>query len=109
MQCKCGFETPESAKFCPECGKKTPQLKPQIPQVADEIIIKQVDALLKPDEAARFLKISRWKLDELRVQKKLPRECYAVLSGVKKKTVRYRAKELLAWAGATEGPITTTG
>ena len=108
MQCKCGQDLPEGAKFCHSCGKPAPKPK-NIPQVADELIIRQVDAYLTPVDAAGLLKISRWKLDELRMQKKLPDDCFIVLSGNKKKTIRYRARELLSWASSIEGPITTAG
>ncbi|SFR15409.1 zinc-ribbon domain-containing protein [Desulfoscipio geothermicus] len=109
MQCKCGNELPEEFRFCPACGKPAPKPQNPVPRIADELEIKQVDPMLSPVEAARLLKISRWKLDELRIQKKLPPNCYVIISGKKKKTIRYRAKELLNWAGTVEGPLTTAG
>jgi len=113
LQCKCGFEIPENFKFCPECGKKAPKPKPPEPEFADQPIIKEVDPILTPAEAAKLLKISRWTLTELRIQNKLPVNSYFELpqrnGAGKLKTVRYRTKELLAWVGAVEGPITTAG
>jgi hypothetical protein len=112
MQCKCGSETPEGAKFCPTCGKKIPKPKPKpsnIPDVPEQLLIRVVDPILRPVEAARLLKISRWKLDELRIQGKLPGNCYFEIPSESevKRMYRYRAKELLAWLGITEHPITT--
>jgi hypothetical protein len=112
MQCKCGAESLDGAKFCSECGKRLPKPKPIEAEIAACPIIREVDPILKPAEAARMLKISRWKLDELRIQDKLPLNCYFIVpsrgEGVIK-TVRYRAQELLKWAGMHEEPFTTTG
>jgi hypothetical protein len=105
MLCKhCETVTTSGSKFCPECGQKISQQNKY-----SESIIRQVNPLLKPVDAANLLQISRWMLDELRIQRKLPADCYVVLSGKRKKTIRYRAKELLTWAGAQQGPITTAG
>jgi hypothetical protein len=76
MQLKCGTELPEGAKFCLSCGKRAPR-----PLTPDGLIIRQADPLLTPFEAFPLLKISRWKLDELRIQRKLPGECYVALMG----------------------------
>jgi hypothetical protein len=57
---------------------------------------------LKPKEAAQLLKISRWMLDELRIQGKLPARCYLVMNATGKgqrMTIRYKADELMAWQG----------
>lgn len=108
LKCICGFNVPLKAKFCPDCGEPAPKM-PEIPKFADELIIRQINPLLTPDEAAELLRISRWKLDALRVQHKLPESSYVWISGNKKKTFRYRARELLSWAGTIEGPITTAG
>jgi hypothetical protein len=112
MQCKCGANAPDGAKFCSECGKRLPKPKPAEVEIAERPIIREVDPILKPAEAARMLKISRWKLDELRLQQKLPLNSYFIVpsrgEGITK-TVRYRTQELLKWAGVYEGPITTTG
>lgn len=65
--------------------------------------------VLKSTEAARLLKISRWKLDELRLQNKLPANCYFEIPSESeaKRIFRYKVKELLAWMGIIKGPITT--
>jgi hypothetical protein len=107
--CKCGTELPEGAKFCLSCGKKQPKPKPPEPE-EEKPIIKEVDPILRPVEAARLLKISRWKLDELRIQGKLPSGCWFEIPSESevKRMYRYRAKELLAWFGIVEHPITTS-
>lgn len=109
LKCQCGFNVPLKAKFCPECGESAPKALEKIPTFADELIIKQISPLLTPVEAATLLRISRWKLDELRIREKLPEDCFIIISGRVKKTIRYRARELLTWAGTIEGPITTAG
>jgi hypothetical protein len=61
-----------------------------------------MNQLLKPKEAAEFLKISRWMLDELRIQGKLPTHCYMVMNATgkgKRMTIRYKTDELMAWQG----------
>lgn len=110
MQCKCGFELQEGSKFCPECGKKIPKPKPPEP-VDERPTIKEVDQILKPNEAAKLLKISRWKLDELRIQGKLPGNCFFEIpcNSEIKRMYRYRAKELLEWTNRLDGPLTTAG
>jgi len=112
MQCKCGASLQEGAKFCSECGKRAPKPKPPQQQFADNLMITQVKPILKPAEAATLLGISRWKLDELRKQGKLPPSSYFQIpsSGSGKfQTYRYRAKELLEWSEDISGPITTAG
>lgn len=110
MVCKCGFEAPEDFKFCPACGKRLPKPKPPEP-VDERPTIKEVDPILKPVEAAKLLRISRWKLDELRIQGKLPGNCFFEIPGQSetKRMYRYRAKNLLAWTEHLQGPISTAG
>jgi hypothetical protein len=107
MKCKCGFEAPEGAKFCAECGKKLPKPKPPAAET-EQPIIREVDPVLKPNEAAKLLKISRWKLDELRIQGKLPLSCYFEIPSESevKRIYRYKARDLLAWVGMAERSIT---
>jgi len=107
ITCKhCKTENPEGAKFCMDCGRKLP--KPV--NEAEHPFIKEVDPVLKPAEAAKLLKISRWKLDELRIQRKLSRDCFFIIpGGGQKQIIRYRAKELLNWLAKVDGQITTAG
>lgn len=109
MNCsKCNTEALDGSKFCSNCGKRLPKPTPDPVEVPDQTIIRQVDPILKPNAAASLLCISRWKLDELRIQNKLPENCYFVIPGSeRKRIIRYKTRELLAWAGSVEGPITT--
>lgn len=111
MQClKCGTDGPDDAKFCAKCGKRMPRPKLDPVQISDQPVIRQVDPVLKPKEAALLLKISRWKLDELRIQGKLPPNTYfEIPTESTKKFVRYNARELLAWVGMVDAPISTAG
>lgn len=111
MNCtKCGIEAPEGAKFCASCGRRLPRPKPEPVAVAGQAVIRQVDPVLKPNAAAALLGISRWKLDELRIQGKLPENCYFIIpGGERKKIIRYKTRELLAWMDTADGSITTAG
>ena len=113
MQCpKCGAEAPDGARFCPDCGKRLPKPKPPEPEVAEHPVIREVDPILTPKEAAQLLKITTWKLGELRVQDKLPAGSWFEIPSAgsgRKKIIRYCAKVLLAWADAQEEPLTTAG
>lgn len=112
MNCKhCSNPLEEQHKFCPVCGKKVPpKPRPQPIQPGEMTEICTVPPILKPVEAAQLLKISRWKLDELRVQDKLPANSYIEIPGSgKRKIIRYRSKELLVWAGGLDVEITTAG
>lgn len=112
MNCRhCQTEAPEGAKFCLNCGKKLPKPKPE-PEVVEMPLISQVAPVLKPVEAAKLLGISRWKLDELRRQRKLPENCYFEIPSTgsgRKQIFRYRAKELIEWSTQLTEPITTAG
>lgn len=95
MQCKCGAEVPESAKFCQECGKRVPKPKTKIPKVADELVIRQVEPILTIKEAAQLLRVSEWMMYELIRQNKIP---YFTIGNRK----RFRTTTLLEWAGEQE-------
>jgi len=103
----CDLEAPKEANFCSFCGKKLPKLKPPEP-VVDQPVIKEIDSILTPKEAARLLKISRWKLDELRIQKKLPQDCYFIIPSNgdgNRQIVRYYTKAILSWKGGEENHV----
>lgn len=102
MNCKCGFELPDDANFCPSCGKRMPRPKPPLPEIAGTLSIRQVEPILTAKEAASLLRISEWMVYELVRQKKIPH--FQV--GNRK---RFRAQELLEWAGTLDGPVTTAG
>jgi hypothetical protein len=62
--------------------------------------------------AAKLLGISRWKLDELRIQNHLPQGTWFEIpsaGGGKRRIIRYRTKELLHWANNMDGVISTVG
>lgn len=107
MVCFCKAKPPEGARFCPECGRQVPETREPMGE-KEEMVVMQLDPLLKPSEAARVLKISRWMLDELRTRGVLPRECYMEIPGSgKRKTIRYHTKELLTWKGQVD--LSTAG
>ncbi len=107
MVCLCKTKLPEGARFCPECGRQVPARREPVEET-EERVVKQLDPLLKPAEAARVLKISRWMLDELRTRGVLPRECYMEIPGSgKRKIIRYHTKELLTWKGQVD--LSTAG
>ncbi|MCL6448759.1 MAG: helix-turn-helix domain-containing protein [Armatimonadetes bacterium] len=58
--------------------------------------------MLTAKEAAKILKVSEWMMYELVRQNKVPHFKIG-------NRVRFRAKELLEWAGTLEGPVTTAG
>ncbi|WP_051276303.1 helix-turn-helix domain-containing protein [Desulfovirgula thermocuniculi] len=103
MQCpKCQAEAPEGARFCPMCGKRLPKPKPEYPKIAEELEIRQVDPVLTAKEVAKLLRVSEWMIYELVRQNKIP---YFTI-GTRK---RFRAKDILEWAGTLDGPVTTAG
>ncbi len=58
MQClKCKNELSATVKFCPECGIVVPKPEPLLEPSKEEI--------LTTYEAAKFLKVSRWKIYDL--------------------------------------------
>jgi len=54
MQCKCGTEAPEGAKFCPACGKPVPKPAPK-PQASDPL--RGYPPVLEPKQVAKMLNI----------------------------------------------------
>lgn len=83
---KCHTELNGKAKFCHECGKPAPK-----PKAKPEAKIKEFPAIMTVDEAAAFLKISRWKLYDLLKKNQLP--CFPV--GCHK---RFLTSKLIEWA-----------
>lgn len=61
---KCSSELTDTAKFCPECGTIVPKPEP-LPESLNEEI-------LTTYEAAEFLKISRWKINDLIRKRQIP-------------------------------------
>lgn len=55
MQCKCGYELAESAKFCSECGQSAPE----------PVVEEKEDTILTFAEMVKFLKVSRSKLYDM--------------------------------------------
>lgn len=106
---QCQAKVPDKAKFCPECSNPVTEL----PEAQERVVIRVVDPILKPKEAAQLIKIDRTMLDELRKQGKLPKNCYfeipPVFGSGQRKIYRYRAKELIEWTQSQPGPITTAG
>ncbi|HOV80382.1 MAG TPA: helix-turn-helix domain-containing protein [Bacillota bacterium] len=60
MQCKCGADLPEGAKFCPECGKPVP--KPEPKQEADPL--RGYPPVLDPKQVSEILNIGLCRLYE---------------------------------------------
>lgn len=84
--CKeCETELSEKAKFCSECGKPAPKQK------LPETKLKEFPPIMTVNEAAAFLKISRWKLYDLLKKNQLP--CFPV--GCHK---RFLTSKLIEWA-----------
>lgn len=53
---------------------------------------------MMPEEAAKFLKVSRPTLDEMRKSGRMPEKCYLELSGNGKKIIRYIRPAIIRWA-----------
>lgn len=81
----CRTELSTKSKFCPECGKPVP--KPKLPETK----LKECPPIMTVNEAAAFLKISRWKLYDLVKKNQLP--CFPV--GCHK---RFLTSKLIEWA-----------
>ncbi len=91
----CMTENVTEARFCFMCSC------PLGEQVLERIIIKPVDPVLKPREAAAVIKVDRSYLDGLQKLGLVPENCYFELPTIngtgKRKTIRYKAKELIEW------------
>lgn len=87
MQCSfCPASIPDGAKFCPECGKQQPVIVPK-----EEA--KAIPPILKIDEAAELLRISRSYLYRLLARPDDPVPWFPL-----GKSKRFITEELLAWA-----------
>ena len=82
---ECHTELSTKAKFCFECGMPAPKPKPLETKVRD------FPAIMTVNEAAEFLKISRWKLYDLVKKKELP---YFPVGSHK----RFLTNKLVEWA-----------
>ncbi len=90
----CMTENVSEARFCFMCSCPLGEL-------LERIIIKPVDPVLIPREAAAVIKVDRSYLDGLQKMGLVPENCFFELPTIngtgKRRTIRYRAKELIEW------------
>ena len=81
----CKTKLPKGAKFCPECGEK--------PAPEEELTQKRLDPILKLEEAAALLKVSKSMFYVMLGEEENPIPYFCI-----GRDKRFITTELLAWA-----------
>lgn len=88
MNCKCGTDFQIGAEYCYKCGRKLPEML-KIKKV-QQVVIKQVPAVLTIEQLAELLMVSRTTVYDLIRKEGLP--CFSV--GTRK---RFNTQAVLEW------------
>ncbi|MBS3937833.1 MAG: helix-turn-helix domain-containing protein [Peptococcaceae bacterium] len=97
VACKCSYELPEEAKYCPQCGRKAPKQKAH----QQPLNLTEMSPVLTATEAAKLLKCSKWMIYELAKQDRVPHFHIG-------NRVRFPTNALMTWA-EIQCAITTAG